>query len=61
MIHDLMQVFGEGGEAIVGELHGGLRIVAVETDEGSLRELCSHLFEGEADDDGGVETHPELQ
>ena len=38
-----------------------LWIVAVEAHQRGLGELCCHALEGEADDDGRVETHSELQ
>ena len=51
---------GEGNEA----LHAfccQLRIVAIEADEGGLRELGSHALKGETDDDGGVEAYAKFQ
>ena len=55
-VHHLCQVFGEC-HVIVYALCSQLGIVAVEADEGGVRELCRHALEGETDDDGGVETN----
>jgi len=59
--HDyLLHAFGECHVA-TDALGGQLRIVTVEADEGGVWELCGHLFEGEADDDGSVEAYAKLQ
>lgn len=57
---DLLHAFGECHVA-TDALGGQLRIVTVEADEGGVWELCGHLFEGEADDDGSVEAYAKLQ
>ena len=58
--HYLCEFFGEWNEALHA-LCRQLWIVAVEADEGGLRELCSHALEGKTDNDGGVEAYAKFQ
>ena len=56
----MLHAFGECHVA-ADALGGQLWIVSVKADEGGVWKLCGHLLEGEADDDGSVEAHSELQ
>ena len=55
------QVFCEHREVVGGVRCHRLRIVSVEANQRGVGDLCCHLLEREAEDDGRVETHPELQ
>ena len=56
----LCEFFGEWNEALHA-LCRQLWIVAVEADEGGIRELGRHALEGETDDNRGVEAYAQFQ
>ena len=59
-IQDLLHAFGES-HVSADALCSQLGIITVEANECGVWESCSHLLEGETNDDGRVETYTKLQ